>query len=122
MYQKYNYLLILLLALILGLFLFPGTASFANSIEWQEDLYQTIDKFSAYKAVSSDHGTNQDSEDSDRGLVHNHSSAHCTTCALEQPSMEFYSGNLTTVLQFLQVDEGAIKKLPTYLFRPPPKT
>ena len=119
MYQKYNYSLILLLALILGLFLFPGTGSFANSIEWQEDLYQTIDKFSAYKTVSSDHVMNQDSEDSDRRLVHNHSSAHCTTCVLEQPSMEFYSGNLTTVPQLLQVVGGAIKQLPTYLFRPP---
>ena len=119
MYQKYKYSLILLLALILGLFLFPGTGSFASSMEWQEDLYHTIGKVSAYKTVSFDHMMNQDSEDSDRGLVHDHSSAHCTTCALEQPSMEFHSVNLTTVAQLLQVDEGIIKQFPSYLFRPP---
>lgn len=121
MYQKYKYALILLFALILGLFLFPGAGSFASSIEWQEDLYLTIDKFSAYETVSSDHVMNQDSEDCDRGRVldHDHSSAHCTTCALEQRSMDFQSANLTAVPQLLQVDGGAIKQFPTYLYRPP---
>ena len=119
MHQKYKYSLILIFALILGLFLFPGTSSFASSIEWQEDLYQTIDKPSAYETISSGQVMNQNSKDSDQGLVHSHSSAHCTTCALEQPSMEFHSANLTAVPQLHQVDGGAIKQPPTYLFRPP---
>jgi hypothetical protein len=119
MNQKYRHSLVLLFALILGPFLFSGTGGLASSIEWQEGLYQTIDKFSVYDAVSSEHVMNQDNEDCDRGLVHYHSSAQCTTCALEQLSMEFHSADLTAVPQMLQVDGGAIKQFPTYLFRPP---
>lgn len=119
MHQNYKHFLIPLFALILGLFLFPGTGSLASPIEWQDGLYQTIDKFPVYKTVSSDHVMNQDDEDGDRDLVHSHSSAHCTTCALEQPSVESYSANLTTVPQLLLANVGAINQLPTYLFRPP---
>jgi len=118
MYQKHRYPLILLLALIFGPFLFSGTANSASSIEWQEGFDQTIDNFSVYDAVSSEHVMNQDNQDSDRD-VHDHSSAHCASCALEQPSMEFHSVDLTAVLQKLHVDKGAIEQFPDYLYRPP---